>query len=277
MYTIIGGDGREYGPVTAAQVRAWIAGGRANLDTKVKVAGGDTWRTAADFPEFTGQGLDVPPALESDLPLRASRKLDVMGCYERSWELLKANFWPFLSIGVLMGAFYAVSISLEIAGIHFITPIIAGPFIGGIYKYMLLRIRGQPATPGALLAGFRGPFVPLVLIGIVNGILGTLLSYMAALSPVAGLVAFVPCVYLVVGYCLSYIVAVDKGTPFWASLEASRRAIRGQWWRVFFVILLGIPFALLGVAALVVGIFVTLPLILGATVYAYEDLCGQAN
>ena len=36
MFTIIGGDGREYGPATADQVRAWINGGRANLDTRAK-------------------------------------------------------------------------------------------------------------------------------------------------------------------------------------------------------------------------------------------------
>jgi hypothetical protein len=52
MYTIIGGDGKEYGPVTAEQVRSWIAGGRANLETKVKEVGGDTWKTVADFPEI---------------------------------------------------------------------------------------------------------------------------------------------------------------------------------------------------------------------------------
>ena len=33
MYTIIGGDGKEYGPVTAEQIRSWIAAGRANLET----------------------------------------------------------------------------------------------------------------------------------------------------------------------------------------------------------------------------------------------------
>jgi hypothetical protein len=36
MFTIIGGDGVEYGPVSADQVRAWITAGRANLETKAK-------------------------------------------------------------------------------------------------------------------------------------------------------------------------------------------------------------------------------------------------
>lgn len=62
MFTIIGGDGKEYGPVTAAQVRAWIAAGRANLQTKAKAMGSDEWRTLADFPEFSGPVL--PPVIE---------------------------------------------------------------------------------------------------------------------------------------------------------------------------------------------------------------------
>jgi uncharacterized RDD family membrane protein YckC len=60
MFTIIGGDGREYGPVAADQVRAWIAAGRANLDTKAKAAGTDEWRRLGDFAEFI-PGERVPP------------------------------------------------------------------------------------------------------------------------------------------------------------------------------------------------------------------------
>jgi uncharacterized RDD family membrane protein YckC len=52
MFTIIGGDGREYGPVSADQIRSWIAAGRANLDTKAKAAGTDEWRRLGDFAEF---------------------------------------------------------------------------------------------------------------------------------------------------------------------------------------------------------------------------------
>lgn len=67
MFTIIGGDGREYGPVTADQVRAWIAAGRANLDTKAKAAGTDEWRRLGDFAEFT-PGERLPPEIGAATP-----------------------------------------------------------------------------------------------------------------------------------------------------------------------------------------------------------------
>lgn len=61
MFTIIGGDGREYGPVSADQVKAWIAAGRANLDTKAKAVGSDEWRRLGDYAEFM-PGEPLPPA-----------------------------------------------------------------------------------------------------------------------------------------------------------------------------------------------------------------------
>lgn len=63
MFTIIGADGKEYGPVTAEQVRNWIATGRANLDTKAKASGSTEWRRLGDFAEFAEASPDGPPVI----------------------------------------------------------------------------------------------------------------------------------------------------------------------------------------------------------------------
>lgn len=60
MFTIIGGDGKEYGPATVDQLRVWIASGRANLDTKAKAVGSEEWRRLGDYAEFAPGG---PPPL----------------------------------------------------------------------------------------------------------------------------------------------------------------------------------------------------------------------
>jgi len=52
MFTIIGGDGREYGPASVEQIQSWISGGRANLETQAKAVGSEDWRRLGDFPEF---------------------------------------------------------------------------------------------------------------------------------------------------------------------------------------------------------------------------------
>ncbi|MBI5694009.1 MAG: RDD family protein [Verrucomicrobia bacterium] len=61
MFFIIGGDGREYGPATAEQVRGWIQAGRANLETKAKALGSEEWRRLGDYAEFGAP--DSPPPL----------------------------------------------------------------------------------------------------------------------------------------------------------------------------------------------------------------------
>jgi Domain of unknown function (DUF4190)/GYF domain 2 len=54
MYKIIGADGREYGPVTAEQLRRWIAEGRANAQTRVLAEGSLEWKPLGTLVEFAG-------------------------------------------------------------------------------------------------------------------------------------------------------------------------------------------------------------------------------
>ena len=69
MFIIIGGDGKEYGPVTADQVRTWINAGRANLDTKAKALGSEDWRRLADFAEFAPP-MGAPPVIPGEATLQ---------------------------------------------------------------------------------------------------------------------------------------------------------------------------------------------------------------
>ena len=52
MYKIIGADGREYGPVTAEQLREWIAEGRVNAQTKAQAEGAAQWKPLIEYLEF---------------------------------------------------------------------------------------------------------------------------------------------------------------------------------------------------------------------------------
>ncbi len=61
MFTILGTDGKEYGPVSEAKISEWIAGGRANLQTKARRANETEWKTLADFAEFNAAA--VPSAI----------------------------------------------------------------------------------------------------------------------------------------------------------------------------------------------------------------------
>jgi hypothetical protein len=49
---VIGGDGVEYGPVHAEQLRQWIAQGRVNARTQIRADGEAAWRPLQTFPEL---------------------------------------------------------------------------------------------------------------------------------------------------------------------------------------------------------------------------------
>ena len=64
MYRIIGGDQKEYGPVSVEQLRQWIAEGRANAQTQVCPEGSTGWKPLAALPEFAslfGPAAVPPP------------------------------------------------------------------------------------------------------------------------------------------------------------------------------------------------------------------------
>jgi len=52
MYKILGGDGKEYGPISADTVRLWISEGRANAQTQVLPDGSPAWVALGQLAEF---------------------------------------------------------------------------------------------------------------------------------------------------------------------------------------------------------------------------------
>jgi hypothetical protein len=65
MYKILGADQREYGPVTADQLRQWITEGRANSLTMVQGPDSTEWKPLSSFTEFAG----VMPAAAATAPV----------------------------------------------------------------------------------------------------------------------------------------------------------------------------------------------------------------
>jgi hypothetical protein len=70
-YTIIGGDGKQYGPITGDDLRQWISEGRLNAQSLAKADSDAEFRTLATFPELAdvfgiaGQVSNMPPPLGS--------------------------------------------------------------------------------------------------------------------------------------------------------------------------------------------------------------------
>jgi hypothetical protein len=71
MYKIIGGDQKEYGMVSAEDMRKWIAEGRLSAQTLAKAEGDEEFRPLGGFPEFVAalaaaaaEPLQTPTAIQ---------------------------------------------------------------------------------------------------------------------------------------------------------------------------------------------------------------------
>jgi hypothetical protein len=260
MYKIIGGDGREYGPVSADQLRRWVAEGRVNAQTRVQAEGSAEWKSLGEIPELADvahPGPPVPPPIAKASAeqltaeiLTRGYNLRISDCIGRGWNLTMANFWLFV------GAAFVAYVIISAVGL------IAGPMLGGLYWMMLKKVRGQPAEFGDSFAGFSMAFLPLFLGGLIAGLL-TALGF---------ILCVLPGIYLLVSWKFTLPLIVDKKFDFWPAMECSRKVIGQHWWKFLAFGLVLALVNLLGLLCCFVGIFVTVPATMAAMMYAYEDI-----
>jgi hypothetical protein len=250
MYKIIGGDQKQYGPVSADEVRAWIAEGRLSAQSLVWAEGAADWRPLGSFPEFADalgaqarplftQAALPPgtgPAYEAQI-FAVPPQLRIVQCLERSWALLKANFALLYGASLIYGLIGLIQL---IPGINLIYWIFKGVFEGGLYLIFIRRIRGQPATVSDVFAGFNIAFVQLLLAGVVSGLLGVLGMCCCIL----------PGIYLVIAWYFGVPLVVDKKLEFWSALELSRKVVTRVWFQIFGLTLLAFLPSIIGGALL---------------------------
>jgi len=136
MFNIIGADGRQYGPISADQVRQWIRESRANGQTQVQPEGG-AWCPLGSLPEFASALATpaVPPPVAVN---RAEKKLAAGLC------------------GILLGAF----------GVHKF--ILGYNGAGGV----MLGITLGSIVLAFLTCGITFFLIPIMnIIGLVEGII----------------------------------------------------------------------------------------------------------
>jgi hypothetical protein len=276
LYTIIGGDGREYGPVSTEQLRQWVQEGRANAQTRVRADGATEWATLGALPEFTDlftttAGTTVlapPPAIVEPKAWAAevlTRDYDfrVGDCLSRGWQLVKSDFW------LLVGASFVATIITSGGGIPYLGALIGlvvgGPMMGGLYILFLRKIRGGNVSFGDAFIGFSAAFVPLMLTYVVSSLL----------TGLGLLLCLLPGIYLGVSWVFALPLVLDKKMEFWDAMELSRKMVGKHWWLMFgFLIVLALV-AISGAIACCVGIFVTIAIAQAALMYAYEEIFGS--
>ena len=267
MYKIIGSDQQEYGPITAAQVREWIAQGRVDANTMAQAVGGTEWKPLGTFPEFAasfGQGApSMPPILGAADPVKLTDEilardyvLDGGRCLNRAWALMKGDFWPIIGVSALL------MLIMSAAGGTGVGIVLNGPLMGGLFLYYLKKIRGQGAEVADLFSGFSLAFLPLFLGGLVTSFL----------TGIGFVFCILPGIYLALSWQFALVLIIDKRIDFWPAMEVSRKVVGKHFWSFLGFALLMFVVNLAGAIACCVGSFVTVPLTMLALMYAYEDV-----
>ena len=188
-YFIIGGDGKEYGPVTDSDVQQWIIESRLNAQSLAKAESDAEFRPLEKFPEFAAAfasallATGTSPAARPEDFLGRDYELDLGGCISGGWDLLKKNFAVvILSFVVILAVEIAFMIVLNLIlmpfasgllhapiavrlGVNYlnsaVVSLVMGPMMGGLYYVYLKTIRQQPTGVGEVFAGFQQAFSQL--------------------------------------------------------------------------------------------------------------------
>jgi hypothetical protein len=310
FYRIIGGDGKEYGPISADQLRQWIAENRANALTQIRLEGETEWRSLSSFPEFSdalGQkqfSAQAPPIGSAPVPvaelIATDYTLDIGECVSAGWGLIQNRF------GLVVGgsAVYML-IQAGLGGIGNIPILgavvtlinyvfISGPMLAGLYYFLLKVLRNQPAEVGDIFTGFRVNYFQLVLAYVLMMLLATLVavpggaaaafaifqmirqhdvdSFHLIVAVLGFLVAIVPAAYVSISYMFSLPLVIDRGMGFWDAMELSRKQVGKHWWTVFALLVVCGLIQVAGFCACCVGIVVSTPVAFGAMMCAYERI-----
>jgi len=224
-----------------------------------------------------------------------SHAIEPSVCISEAWELVKRRIWLYIGAGLIM--LIAPNV------VPYVGFLLNAPLVGGLAYVVLQDIDGDPADFSMLFKGFQ-KIIPLLIIGLVQavpafGIVGlTMIANLLGVSsfpsrsdvitqdPTTGALSFgltVGMVMWVIGYAAFSIIwnwaltfaiplIIEHDLGIGDAIRLSFGATFSNIGGLFVLGLWGFLVALLGVLALVVGIFVAFPVIMAANVIAYRQV-----
>jgi len=208
-YTIIGGDQKPYSLVTEDNIRAWIAEGRLNAQSLIKVDGQEEFRPLTEFPEFA----DALAASAAPPPPLAAASLSGDSA-ERAAALSMVK-------GPAIALIVVASLGIAYYGFSALFNLFAG---GTLFPHTLPP--DMPPQLRAFIEGLHGPVAGMInlAITVLNGFvlfgairLLQLKNHTVAM--IAAIVAMIPC------QCCCVL-----GLPFgiWALVVLSKPEVKSQ-------------------------------------------------
>ncbi|MFA6564265.1 MAG: DUF4339 domain-containing protein [Verrucomicrobiia bacterium] len=194
-FKIVGGDGKEYGPIDLVTIQQWAREGRIAGSTQVWDSRTGNWQPAAQIAELAAVFSASPPAPAAATPAAEPAAAPAPGVeiadqillrgytvaigewIGQGWDFFKANMgfaigacWIVfgLSFGAgMLGMIPCFGAVVQLAFNFVIQPVL----IGGLWYVLLQRRRGQPATVGGVFDGFNLFFAQSILVNLIMGLI----------------------------------------------------------------------------------------------------------
>jgi len=306
MYSIVGGDGKTYGPVPPSEIERWIREGRADAKTKVRRQGEDEWKELGSLEDFFPKTAVLPPTLGRGAGPRhmsIQSGLGIRSCLAAAWRAYRQDPWRITGVVVLTFLGQLLMNNIPLAGL-ILAFLLNGPILGGLYYFCRQSLHGSATGAGDVTGTIRERFTPCFLATTVSNLLAfgpfllglipaialsvgintengwtpegisrladkPLLAAAVALPLLGGGLAMV---YLLLLWSMAVPLAACSSMDFWDALKTSWHGVRANLWR-YLGLLVALGFLnLLGILCLMVGLFVTIPLTLLATMAAYDHI-----
>jgi len=206
MYRIIGADGKEYGPITADQVRQWINEGRANAQTRVLVEGTTEWKTLGELPEFGGP----PPSIAPPGPVPGMPPMAIPGVVSPAADMVSGPAIGLIVTGILNIIFAAARTAISLVA------------AGG----SMMQHTGNPEFDKVFAAMTGSVGIALGAVGFLGGIFilvaGVKMKKLEAygLAVAASIIAMIP--------CLSTCCIVGLPIGIWALVVLSKPEVKAS-------------------------------------------------
>jgi hypothetical protein len=240
-----------------------------------------------------GSGPFDPEAFLAELRARGGFRVEIGRSISRGFDLVNGNFWPCVGNAALV-YLITIAVSMLPLGLGIIGQLVTtGPLTGGLFYYMLLQVRRQPATINETFSGFRQPlFVRLMLAGLLVQIVPIMIGVALVVPVVLGLqfaspqpseemlMWLIPVVLIAIPLSLyyyaitmpCYVIIADTGVSFWEGIKLGVRLVH---MRLLSFLGFGIVCWLLLMAGFLlfcVGFFWMLPVVVAACAHVWSDL-----
>jgi hypothetical protein len=137
-YTIIGSDGKEYGPVSADDLRKWLTEGRVGAPTKVRAEGATEWLLLSQVPEFADAAKRTATAPSPLKPLSTPGKTSAMAILSLVLGILGLFTCGATALfGLILGIIAMVKVSNSQGALRGKGVALAGVIVSGVFLLMV--------------------------------------------------------------------------------------------------------------------------------------------